>query len=133
MLTENSSDKTTDFNIFYYFDNNSDNKKTIKLAKCSKCSGECYCATIDLDEHSTIHFGFSDSNNCHEMNSNIPFKMEIAKDPLTDILQRYGFEQNVNLPTCEQKHNTVFVFKNILIKIKSFLDTLIRHRIVTQK
>lgn len=125
-LTEKDNDNSTAFNIFYYFDEAENDKKTIKLCKCTKCIGECYCVTIDLDMNHFLHFGFFDENNKYELNNNNAFKLEIAPDPISNIMQRYGFEQNTNLPTCNENKDKIFVFENILNSIKLFLVNLLK-------
>ncbi len=125
ILTENNTNNSTTFNMFYYFDNAEYDKKTIQLQKCSKCDGDCYCATIDLDMNHTLNFGFFDNNNNYEQNGNYTFKLEITPDPISNIMQRYGFEQNTNLPTYEKNKDKMFVLQNILANIKDFFNKLL--------
>lgn len=120
LLTEKEDNDSTEFNMFYFFDNLENNKKTIKLHKCSKCLGDCYCATIDLDMYHTLNFGFLDSNGNYELNGTTSFKLNILPDPISNIMQRYGFEQNTALPTLEKKKNNIFTLENILNSIKLF-------------
>ena len=61
ILTGQENSDSTQFSMFYYFDNQENDKKNIELHKCYKCVGECYCATIDLNTYNTIHFGFFDN------------------------------------------------------------------------
>lgn len=126
MLTENDGIASTTFSMFYFFDNAENDKKIIQLQKCTKCAGECYCATIDLDSYHSLNFGFFDSNNKQEINLDKPFKLEIIPDPISNIMQRYGFEQNNNLPTLENKTDKIFAFKNIIDNIKNFFNSLLR-------
>lgn len=125
-LTENDGENSTSFNMFYFFDGLENDKKIIKLQKCTKCIGDCYCATIDLDINHSLNFGFFDENNNYELNGNDAFKLEIAPDPISNIMQRYGFEQNANLPTCEENKDKIFVFENILNVIKDFFSNLFK-------
>lgn len=124
ILTENESNNSTEYNMFYFFDNTENDKKIIKLQKCTKCAGDCYCGTIDLDMNHSFNFGFFDNNNKYELNGNSAFKLEIAPDPISNLMQRYGFEQNTNLPICEQSKDKIFLFKNILNSIKDFICNL---------
>ena len=55
----------------------------------------------------------------------LDFKLEIHPDPIADIMQRYGFELNTNLPTCEQNTDKLYNFKNILNSIKLFFSNLL--------
>ena len=112
--------------MFYYFDEAEKDKKIIKLKKCCKCIGDCYCATIDLDLYHNLHFGFFNENNEYELDQNMTFKLEIAPDPITNIIQRYGFEQNTNLPSCEENKDKLYAFENILNVIKRFFSTIFR-------
>jgi len=131
ILTEHNTENTTTFNMFYYFDGLENDKKTIKLQKCTKCLGECYCATIALNDYHYINFGFFDENNNHEPAINNSFKLDIATDPISSIMQRYGFEQNTNLPTnIEDKEN---LFENILMSIKDFFKKLLKKQILNKK
>lgn len=126
ILTENDTDNSTAFNMFYYFDELKNDKKIIKLHKCTKCAGECYCATIDLDIYHSLNFGFFDENNKYEINVDKPFKLNISPDPISNLMQRYGFEQNTNLPTYEENKDKIFAFENILSVIKNFFSNLLR-------
>lgn len=126
VLTENDDNDSTEFNMFYFFDNTENDKKIIKLQKCTKCTGDCYCATIDLDMNHSLNFGFFDNNNKYELNGNNAFTLEISPDPISNLMQRYGFEQNTNLPTCEQDKDKIFVFKNILNSIKDLFSNLFK-------
>ena len=126
-LTEISDKYSTEFNMFYYFDKAKTDKKIIKLQKCNKCSGDCYCATIDLEKNNSLNFGFFDNNNNFELNgNNEDFKLEIAPDPIANIMQRYGFEQNTNLPTCEENKDKIFAFKKLLTNIKFLFCNLFK-------
>ncbi len=118
ILTAKEEDNSTVFSMFYYFDNLENDKKTIKLHKCTKCAGDCYCATIDLDMYHTLNFGFLNNNGNYELNNSYPFKLDILPDPFSNIMQRYGFEQNTALPTLEKSKDKFFVFESILNKIK---------------
>ena len=126
ILTESSDNNLSEINMFYFFDNASNEKNIIKLQKCSKCNGDCYCATIDLDIHHSLNFGFFDENNKYELNNDVAFKLDIAPDPISNLMYRYGFEQNTNLPTCDENKDKIFVFKNILNNIKDFFSTLFK-------
>ena len=123
-LTEDEDNNSTEFNMFYFFDNNTDDKKTIKLQKCTKCHGDCYCAVIDLDIYHSFNFGFFDNNNRYELNKTSAFRLEIAPDPISNLMQRYGFEQNTNLPVYEQSSDKMFILKNIFNSIKYFFNNL---------
>lgn len=126
ILTENNANNSTDFSMFYYFDNAEKDKKAIKLKKCTKCDGECYCATIDLALNHSLKFGFFDENNNYELNNNRAFELNIAPDPISNIMQRYGFEQNTNLPTCEENKDKMFAVQHILNVIKDFFYNLFK-------
>ena len=123
-LTENDDNNSTAFSMFYFFDNAENDKKIIKLQKCTKCIGDCYCATIDLGINHSLNFGFFDEQGKYELNKDKAFKLEIAPDPISNLMQRYGFEQNVNLPTYEQEKDKIFTGQNILRIIKSFFVDL---------
>ena len=112
--------------MFYYFDEAKNDKNIIKLQKCTKCDGECYCATIDLDINHCLNFGFFNADDKYELNGENPFRLEIAPDPIANIMQRYGFEQNTNLPTCEESKDKIFVFENLLNKIKHFFYNIFK-------
>lgn len=109
--------------MFYYFDQAENDKKIIELQKCTKCIGDCFCATLDLDTNHTLHFGFFNGNN-YELNNNTAFKLEIAPDPIANIMQRYGFEHNNNLPTYEEKNDKMFALQNIFATIKNFFKKI---------
>ncbi|MBQ3047596.1 MAG: hypothetical protein IJD48_01110 [Clostridia bacterium] len=123
-LTENNPNNSTTFNMFYFFDDNVCNKKIIELQKCTKCGDNCYCTSIDLDTNNKLSFGFFNSNNEYELNKNFTFNLDIALDPITNIMQRYGFEQNTNLPVCEKQKENMFIFKHIMDNIKIFFANL---------
>ena len=125
MLTENIASDSTQFNMFYYFDQAENDKKIMQLQKCTKCDGECYCAAIDLDIFHSLHFGFFNENAEYELDKETPFTLEIAPDTITNIMQRYGFEQNINLPTYENNNSKINVFKGILDKFKSFFNRVL--------
>lgn len=125
-LTENDAIDSTEFSMFYYFDKAENDKKNIKLQRCTKCIGDCYCATIDLGINHSLNFGFFDSNNNYELNANKAFQIEITPDPITNIMQRYGFEENTNLPTCEPTEDKVFKLQNILDLIRSLFGSLFK-------
>ncbi len=112
--------------MFYYFDEAENDKKIIKLQKCTKCIGECYCATIDLGINHSLNFGFFDKNYRYELNAGKAFKLEIAPDPIANLMQRYGFEQNINLPTCEENKDKIFAVHDILNVIKEFFANLFK-------
>lgn len=126
ILTDNNSSNSTTFNMFYFFDNSENDKKILELKKCTKCDGDCYCATIDLDINHSLNFGFFDENNNYELSDNKTFKLEIAPDPISSIMQRYGFEQNTALPVCEEYKDKMFVLGNILNNIKTFFNNLFK-------
>lgn len=125
-LTENDANNSTEYSMFYYFDEAENDKKVIKLHKCTKCVGECYCATIDLDINHRLNFGFFDGSNKYEINTDKAFQLEIAPDPISNIMQRYGFEQNTNLPVIEDKNSKSFAMQNILNAIKEFFGNLFK-------
>ena len=127
LLTADENDNSTTFYMFYYFDNHENDKKIIKLEKCHKCTGDCYCTTLDLDINHTLHFGFFDNNNNYEQPNNSTFKLEITPDPISNIMQRYGFEQNVNLPTIEENNSKIYVLKGIINKVKAFFSNIIHN------
>lgn len=128
-LTEKESNDLTTFSIFFYFDDFKNDKKILKLQKCTKCAGDCYCATIDLDVHNTLNFGFFNENNEYELNSVEPFKLSIKPEPISDLMQRYGFEENTNLPVCDDYNDKLFSLNTILNRIKSFLYKLFQKKV----
>lgn len=122
LLTENNS---TEFKLFYYFDTPENDKSYINLQKCHKCSGDCFCANIDLEHHTKIFFGFIDENSIYDDNQGKAFELEIAPDPITDIMQRYGFEPNTNLPTCTKSQDKLNKFKGIISSIQKLFKKLL--------
>ena len=128
VLTENILENSPKFNMFFYFDEAENDKKIITLQKCAKCLGDCYCATIDLDNHHSLNFGFSDENNNYELNNHKPFRLNIDPDPISDLMQRYGFEQNSNLPTCGTNKEKMFTSDNILNIIKKFFANIFKSK-----
>ena len=130
LLTENISNNSTTFNMFYYFDNLQNDKKQISLGKCQKCVGEHFCAAIDLENHTSIHFGFTNNNGEYELNNDLPFKLDIAPDPISEFMNRHGFEENTNLPVIETEKETLFIFENILNKIKNFFNNIFKKDII---
>lgn len=124
ILTENYDENLIEFNMFYFFGNTQNDKKVVKLKKCAKCSGQCYCATIDLGMNTSLNFGFFDQYNNYEQNSDKPFKLEIAPDPISNLMQKYGFEQNVNLPVIEKEQDNSFIFKTFLNSITRLFNRL---------
>ena len=54
------------------------------------------------------------------------FNLDILKDPLTDILHKYGFEENPYLPVVEQETN--IQLKNIINTIKDFFLSLFKRK-----
>jgi len=84
--------------ISYFFDENKQETRTVSLAKCTKCIGENYCALIELGEHESLTFEFNsvDAAAEHsELQEKMLFSLEIKRDLLTDVLQKYGIEENV--------------------------------------
>lgn len=124
VLTGNEEDISTEFSMFYYFDKAENDKKVVKLKKCTKCTGDCYCAVIDLDINHSLYFGFFDQSNNYELNGQNAFELGIAPDPISNLMQRYGFEQNTNLPTCEENKDKMFAFKSFLDVIKNFFGKI---------
>ena len=114
--------------MFYYFDEAENDKKIVTLKKCTKCTGECYCATIDLDINHSLNFGFFDDKQNYELNNDNSFRLEITPDPISNLMQRYGFEQNTNLPTFEENKDKIFVLQNIINTIKSFFTNLFNNK-----
>lgn len=111
--------------MFYYFDQSKNDKKILQLQKCTKCDSHCYCATIDLDIFHSLHFGFFNENFEYELEKETPFTLEIAPDPITNIMQRYGFEQNTNLPAYEDNNAKINVFRGILDKLTFFFNKVL--------
>ena len=123
-LTENES--ANGFSILYSFDTESNSKLTLPLTKCKKCDGECYCAVIDLENHTKLYFSFEDNLKEIEQNKDKMFELEIKKDPISSIMQRYGFEKNEKLPVDTQsKDKKINCFQSLFDNIKMFLYGLI--------
>ena len=123
-LTEENSPEPATFNIFYCFDSLTNDKKEIPLCRCRKCLGECYCSTIDLENHKKIFFSFGDNNGNLDTNSGKMFELNILPDPISSFMQRYGFELNTSLPTYEQKTDKLHNIKDIISKIKNLFNKL---------
>lgn len=119
ILTETTNNTPSQFNMFYFFNNKENEKKTIKLQKCNKCVGDCYCATIDLETNDSLSFGFFNDVNNYELNGEKAFFLDISPNPISNLMQRYGFEKNTKLPVCEVTKGEFFIFKNIINKIKN--------------
>ena len=120
-LTDDSKDNT--FHIFFYFDFE-EKKEELQLTRCSKCAGECYCTLIDLNNYSKIRFGFMDSHGNIEQNNDKLFELDIIKDPISKIMQRYGFEENTKLPlVSDECHKETGLFKTIIKHILSFFNS----------
>ena len=115
-----------DFSVTYCFDDENNDKKTIPLTKCTKCDGECYCAVIDLEKYTKLYFSFEDKFKNTDKNGDKMFELNIAKDPISSIMQRYGFEKNENLPVKKEVDNKkINCFQNIFDSIKYFLSNLL--------
>lgn len=127
-LTENENNNSTTYSMFYYFDEAKNDKKIVTLQKCAKCVGECYCTTIDLDMNHTLNFGFFNGDNKYEINGDNSFKLQISPDPISNLMQRYGFEQNTNLPTYEENKDKIFAFKSLLNIIKEYFSNLLKKK-----
>ena len=112
--------------ISYFFDNNKEQTKISPLAKCNKCVGENYCALISLENYNNITFEFYQEKENHEHisdNTEISsFKLDIKNDLLTDILQKYGIEENTKLPVTT-KANELPIIK-IINSIKDLFLSL---------
>ena len=122
-LTENEN--LSKISISYCYDISSNNNSTILLTRCSKCEGECYCAVLGLEKHTKLFFDFCDNLGNIEKNDSKMFELEIKKDPISSIMQRYGFEKNINLPVCEENINPkISCLKNIFENIKMFFQNL---------
>ena len=122
LLSDNPD--TNSFSIVYYFDSEIENKRELTLTKCTKCEGQCYCGAIDLKSHSKMFFVFKNEEGQLEQNGENIFELCILKDPISSIMQRYGFEANTNLPIEKDslsKHENHF--KNIIESIKLFFLT----------
>ena len=126
VLTESDINDLTTYNMFFYFDDLKSEKQIVKLQKCNKCAGECYCCTLDLDMYNTLNFGFFDNNNVCELNCDKPFQLKISPDPISNIMQRYGFEQNTNLPVVESDKDKISSFEGILNIIKTFFNSIFK-------
>lgn len=123
-LTDNEN--AQNFNLSYCFDNQASDKKTISLTKCTKCDGECFCSVIDLDKHTKLYFSFEDDKKNIDKNGDKMFELNIIKDPISSIMQRYGFEKNENLPVKKQiEDKKINCLQNLLDNIKYFLCNLI--------
>lgn len=123
ILTENNN--SNNLYINYCYDLSGNEKKKNTLTRCSKCEGECYCAVLNLEKHTKIFFSFSDNTQNIEDNNNQMFELDIQKDPISSIMQRYGFEQNNNLPVSQESENIkIHYIKSILENIKYFLQNI---------
>ena len=121
ILTE--KEDIASINLFYCFDSELNEKKEILLNKCIKSLGTCYCATIDLDtQHSKLFFGFKDAKGNIDQNQNNLFELKIMEDPITNIMMRYGLDDNKNLPVkAMENHKFSRFLKHLIEKIKSHL------------
>ena len=111
---------TNNLQISYFFDKDESTRKSITLAKCTECIGENYCAIIDLENHNNISFEFIDSVS-NQKDGDQPFCLDILKDPVKDFMQRYGFEQNNELPAILPNKNK---FYSILSNLQMFFKNL---------
>ena len=123
LMTANDGKERKMF-LYYVLDNDWASKVTIGLQKCLKCSNNCYCATIPLGNHNKLSFGFCDDVGNFELNDNHAFEFNISKDPILDFMQRYGFEQNKELPTVLPQ-NTSF-YSNLFNNIKKLIHNIIK-------
>ncbi len=130
MLTEHSCDENRKFNIYYYFDNDLNTKKIVELKKCCKCIGDCYCASINLDMNHLLNFGFFDDNNNYEIVGDKDFELTITPEPISALMQRYGFEDNIYLPTCDNTVDTLLTWPKILNHIKAFFNKFLKKFVV---
>lgn len=117
MLTENIEEEKYNNDLFiqYFLDNDEENIKTIPLHICTKCSGECYCIDIDLEEYNKISFCFK-HNDLYDKNNDNYYTLNITKNPLNDVMQKYGFEKNKNLPVTNEE-NKIGILKKIFDNI----------------
>lgn len=114
---------TNNLQISYFFDNDESTKNSVTLARCTECIGQNYCAIIDLEKHNNISFEFIDKNT-NKKDGEQPFKLDIIKDPVKDLMHRYGFEENTELPAILPNKNKFYsilsnlqlFFKNIFTK-----------------
>ena len=119
-------DQNSVFDIAYFFDSNDQDIQTVPLYKCTKCIGDSYCVTIDLEKFSNLHFCFKDEKNNYEKNQDKMFCLNIAEDPIESIMQRYGFEKNENLPVSTiTTYSELNHIKTLMQKIKSFLSSFL--------
>lgn len=133
-LIDNIMPDNYENNLFvsYYFDGDDKKVQHLPLAKCNKCIGESYCTLISLEEHNNICFYFSlhdNSSSAHD-NSFLTepekqiYNLNIFKDPISDIFEKYGLEENTNLPVLEQESN-LQIYKFIQT-IKSFFTKILK-------
>lgn len=115
---------TNNLYISYYFNGNSTATNTIVLAKCNKCIGENYCALIPLEEHNSISFNFFVDKSSSTETEETSFNLNITKDPLMSVLEKYGIEENMSLPVCEQPKQ--MQIKKIISAIKNFFISFLK-------
>lgn len=112
--------------ISYYFDDNINQNHVVSLAKCSKCIGENYCTLISLENYNSISFNFfmlpegKDNSSCYTEETS--FTLPITENPLTNILQKYGIEDNNNLPITTNDKQIQIKFKKLISWIKQLFS-----------
>lgn len=113
--------------IKYFFDDDKTNIHTAKLAKCTKCIGENYCALIELKEHCKITFSFCLEHDL-EKEDFMSFNLNIREDILSSFMNKYeeplGINSNPNLPTIETRKD--ISLKNILQTIKNYFLAILK-------
>lgn len=114
ILTDKLSKESYNEDLFieFFFDGNKEDTKTLPLHICTKCSGECYCACIDLEEYNEISFCFKNKEDVYDKNNENFYNLKILKNPLDDVMQKYGFEKNKNLPI-KNEDNKISILNKI--------------------
>lgn len=116
----------TELYMYYTFDNNWQDKKHIQMGKCLIGRNNDFCIHIDLENHDLISFGFYDNKGKFDLKEDsLTYSFTISNDIISDIMKRYGFEANKELPTIvEYKVNYMINVESVLLKLKKVFKKL---------
>lgn len=119
-------EKPKEIYMYYTFDNNWQDKHHVQMSKCLIGRNHEFCINIDLEQHSLISFGFYNNYGKFDIkDDSTTYCFNIGNDIISDIMKRYGLEDNKELPAVvEYKVSYMMSTESTLVRIKNFFKSL---------
>lgn len=106
--------------LYWVFNNDWNNIHMTSMSLCDYDKNS-YCTLLNIKDELSLSIGFCTDNNFDTISQATSYSFKISQNTIDDIMKRYNFEPNEELPTIQEDSKHMNKLGNVFNKIKEMI------------